>query len=67
MKKVTLYIDDKYADLISVTAVGTEQLNFNKEGINASTIVLQLKEENVFKICSDGSARNLREIPDIPR
>lgn len=53
MKKVTLYIDDKF-DAISVTAIGE----------NITTFAVKIEDKNVFKIRNDGEVRNLKEDPE---
>lgn len=59
MKQVTLYIDDKFADMLFIGAAG---------GNNAMTGVIPLKKNNSYTVGADGILRpHEKDCEEVPR
>lgn len=53
MKKMTVFVDDKYGDVLSLTAVGVHPME-----TNVSSVVVNLNKVNFVKFENSGNAES---------
>lgn len=60
MKKVTIYVDDKYANVMTMTFVGVNINGFQSE-TNVTTYCVDLQKNRVFEIDENGKGYAIKD------
>lgn len=53
MKRITVIIDDDYADIVSITAIGTIQISGREVETNAMSTVREISDGDVIYLPKD--------------